>query len=597
MQRVTVDVAAEKILGYLKNGLNRPFFVLAEGGAEFLRLKNLFQTRLEPVSAVEFCGENSFLDIDGLLRKLSRLSRDALGLGFSEAAFLSGDNRILSILHERRLPKRMVVLCRSCGSMLSSLAIDDVKFRNYFCRVETGGSFSVVRYDPSLRVNTDAQNFLELLNLIETGRDGKITIKTNLQLKNVKFISTSYAVVKLRDQQLNVPEKALEERQWSEILSGKTFEYWRSYCEGWLNIFDSAYLEYAFAQSANYDEYERNVYFALLQLDKNDARFGEYYQARKKLLKGTRPKYLSAYIESALSKGRDAIYYLTSNSAAECKAMVKALRGSEQIPPVLLQNCSELAWYLSEYDFGEDFVTEYFRRYKELKLTGARDGNFKEKVEELARRRIYNELETRQSELDKIDGSAKLYWLDALGVEYLGYIQKFAAARGMSVEIKITRAELPTLTRLNRNFYDDWRGEKFPKNSKLDELIHAAAANCAEVIIDELKILREVLLEIAEALNDGEHVILTSDHGSSRLAVTHRGEIWQSGNPGEHSGRCCLAGENDAEKPPCATAENGYWVMANYDRFQGGKLAGAEVHGGATLEEVLVPVVEFFAER
>ena len=61
---------------------------------------------------------------------------------------------------------------------------------------------------------------------------------------------------------------------------------------------------------------------------------------------------------------------------------------------------------------------------------------------------------------------------------------------------------------------------------------------------------------------------------------------------GEHSGRCCLINEMD-EKPNCAAEENGYWVLANYDRFVGGRLASVEVHGGATLEEILVPVIEF----
>ena len=36
-----------------------------------------------------------------------------------------------------------------------------------------------------------------------------------------------------------------------------------------------------------------------------------------------------------------------------------------------------------------------------------------------------------------------------------------------------------------------------------------------------------------------------------------------------------------------------YWVLANYDRFKGGRKASVEVHGGASLEEVVVPVIEF----
>ena len=34
------------------------------------------------------------------------------------------------------------------------------------------------------------------------------------------------------------------------------------------------------------------------------------------------------------------------------------------------------------------------------------------------------------------------------------------------------------------------------------------------------------------------------------------------------------------------------WVLANYDRFKGGRKACVEVHGGATLEEICVPIIE-----
>ena len=65
---------------------------------------------------------------------------------------------------------------------------------------------------------------------------------------------------------------------------------------------------------------------------------------------------------------------------------------------------------------------------------------------------------------------------------------------------------------------------------------------------------------------------------------------------GEHGGRCCPINALN-EKPDCATEENGWWVLANYDRFAGGRLASVEVHGGVTLEEILVPVIEFALQK
>ena len=48
-----------------------------------------------------------------------------------------------------------------------------------------------------------------------------------------------------------------------------------------------------------------------------------------------------------------------------------------------------------------------------------------------------------------------------------------------------------------------------------------------------------------------------------------------------------------ADSIPEATKENGYFVLADYNRFKGGNTGQFENHGGATLEEVIAPVIEF----
>ena len=42
---------------------------------------------------------------------------------------------------------------------------------------------------------------------------------------------------------------------------------------------------------------------------------------------------------------------------------------------------------------------------------------------------------------------------------------------------------------------------------------------------------------------------------------------------------------------PQAAYEDGYAILCNYERFKGGRKANLEVHGGASLEEVIVPVI------
>ena len=64
---------------------------------------------------------------------------------------------------------------------------------------------------------------------------------------------------------------------------------------------------------------------------------------------------------------------------------------------------------------------------------------------------------------------------------------------------------------------------------------------------------------------------------------------------GKHGGRCCKKCEFQGKLPPFVTeSDNAEWyALANYDRFKGGRAADVEVHGGASIEEIVVPVIEF----
>ena len=90
--------------------------------------------------------------------------------------------------------------------------------------------------------------------------------------------------------------------------------------------------------------------------------------------------------------------------------------------------------------------------------------------------------------------------------------------------------------------------------------------------------------------------LLASDHGASRLAVIagkeekYETEIYEGEHRGRHSGRCCPA--FSPYDLPFAAEENGWLVLADYGRFKGGRVADVEVHGGASLEEAVVPLVE-----
>jgi hypothetical protein len=139
------------------------------------------------------------------------------------------------------------------------------------------------------------------------------------------------------------------------------------------------------------------------------------------------------------------------------------------IPSCLADIYPSLSAYLDHYVFkcGNLSVqlTDYFEVYKRQKVTNSLDDEFLVKVEEFALNRKYNRLPTRNEvieELDKTD--CYLIWLDALGVEYLAFISDLVRTRGLSLAIKIARSELPTITSINRGFFDDWQGKRKTKS-------------------------------------------------------------------------------------------------------------------------------------
>ena len=84
--------------------------------------------------------------------------------------------------------------------------------------------------------------------------------------------------------------------------------------------------------------------------------------------------------------------------------------------------------------------------------------------------------------------------------------------------------------------------------------------------------------------------VIASDHGASRLAVIKKQDVpYDTDTKGEHSGRCCKFFDNcDVENK---VVENGYIVLTDYGRFRKSRVANVEVHGGASLEEIVVPVI------
>lgn len=372
-------------------------------------------------------------------------------------------------------------------------------------------------------------------------------------------------------------------------------------------------LNYAASSALTVKDFVKCIYRSILSVVHTDKKFGLYYNQRKILLNqlGNPVNEVVDFCKVVISKGQNAIYYLTDNSQKEKELIFSLLDKygadytKEQLIHILEIVFPDLCAYLSDYRFKNNLLDDYFSQYKYQKVINKLLPEFVNIVAEQAEKREYNLiLEPRSSVVESIDKrNSQLYFMDAMGVEYLGFIMALCTEMGIAAKVRVCRSELPSLTCENKEFLSAFENGDHPIVSikDLDEIKHHGKGDydyqqtkLPIYLARELEIIREVLHKIRSKLMDGSitKAVMIADHGASRLAVLNESEnLWEMGEKGEHSGRCCPKSDVD-QQPTYATDAGEYWALANYDRFKGGRKANVEVHGGATLEEVTVPVIE-----
>jgi hypothetical protein len=481
----------------------------------------------------------------------------------------------------------------------------------------------------------------DLLIELENGICGNVVVSTTVSIDNALFtvhkITDAYEGIKFISPGFNLPRSCGSDVQWVELLKeltqngcsldavfeknglGGTLEadfYIRvaglEY-RNWLyfialksksDTLSNGYLRFVLDSTICFDDVKTNVLNAIIEVQHTDKRFGKFYAERKLLTEKFPESDIAKFVVNNRKNNTESIFKLTDGTKTEREEIIAWVSQNGVIPQINYIYPA-LAAYLKRYVFNcndlSNLLTEYFDGYKRQKVYNTLEPNFVENVEKLAKSRDYNRLPTRN---EIIDGMNKedtyLYWLDALGVEYLAFIMELARIRGLSISINVARAELPTITSINRDFYDAWQGGRKEKSDKLDETKHSEEGgynfenNILPIhLAKELDIITGVMDKAATelALRRYKRFLIVSDHGASRLAVLRRKEEkYQTDTNGEHSGRCCKYFE--PYDLPFAAEENGYLVLADYGRFKGSRAANVEVHGGASLEEVVVPIID-----
>lgn len=484
-----------------------------------------------------------------------------------------------------------------------------------------------------------AHSLKELPVLLERYSNDAVFVTTELTRKDIpntlldiRVVNSSYdALVNFYPELKSLDIIYGNEKQWTELLRFlQNGEYqWsdivnaphilNSHCSNdfkkWIDFLikklygakENAYLSAVIAKAENLDSFRTLIYDFLLEIDinVNEALFKTYYKERKDLLKNYEDdNALISYCKKVTAKGNMAIFYLTDNSKLERETIIKCIENfakehsREELDRVLRQVYPDLYEYLSFYNYGQ--FSEYFDLYKYSKVTNVMCERLIALSEKEVEDRRFLDVPPRAKLIDKMDKkNSHLYFVDAMGVEFLAYIQEKCFKRDLDFSAKIGCCNLPSITSLNKEFVNEFK--TYTNIKYLDELKHDGQFdyNYEKVkqpihLAEELAIIDHIIAKVDNDLQQGslEKAVLIADHGASRMAVISESENqWEMSEKGQHSGRCCPIFDIDI-KPDCATEENGFYCLLNYDRFKGGRKACVEVHGGASLEEVLIPVIE-----
>ncbi|MCD8003207.1 MAG: BREX-4 system phosphatase PglZ [Clostridia bacterium] len=392
---------------------------------------------------------------------------------------------------------------------------------------------------------------------------------------------------------------------------------YRGFVRLWYQLYpDDSYLSYCFSRASDIGEIVSLVAHEI------------FYVWR------TKPQWIKEFksLRSVISLTPDSDYYSEVDKIPEFEERLDFLSGSIQedrvylikmvgqwlkVNPIhakeskkLKETFPELEAYLSQdIDVLKNDIGDYFARYKAHKLE-----NTLPMDEEVYFGSVNAEsLERRYSILSQYeDDETLILWVDALGAEWLSLLYwalddkcKFNIER-----VALAQATLPTETCFN----EQWKAMNidYKKLNGLDTLAHKGVVDEPDYyscIAEQINFVIGISDKVSSLLNDYRRVAITGDHGTSRLAARffHNREGLTAPKNAEvysHGRYCKIIGDNEGHyentKIVKGKDENVYSVFSNYDHY---KLSGfatnadddkatfGEIHGGATPEEMIVPVI------
>ena len=186
------------------------------------------------------------------------------------------------------------------------------------------------------------------------------------------------------------------------------------------------------------------------------------------------------------------------------------------------------------------------------------------------------------------------YWIDGLGVDWIPFIAKVIEkhrADGVFLnEIYVASAELPTVTSVNKEKLDELADGKLEKIGDVDKFAHTPKSY-PSYLMEEFQIVENAFSKVLSQYN-GKKIAFVSDHGMSYMAQFGVG-LNLAGVETNHAGRCghWLKGQAPFDSNYIVSEDGQTLCSLNHNSLSAKTPIGQGAHGGATPEEVLVPII------
>lgn len=209
---------------------------------------------------------------------------------------------------------------------------------------------------------------------------------------------------------------------------------------------------------------------------------------------------------------------------------------------------------------------------------------------------MYYELQRQETLVAPYASDADIYVLDGVGAEYIPLIVDLIALNGYETEYcDYASCHLPSITDVNKDYmssidYKEWFLD-FDQN-----VIHGDYYKTAVNLRKAFDILESKIREIVQEAA-GKKIIITADHGATARAKWTDTKKKYNFENADHEGRCCKIPTKDGCEDTVdyivyedeGKPGNPFVIALNetslYNRPK------YENHGGATIEEMLVPVI------